>query len=105
MSRTRVDLLIANYPIHDLDPDPDPNPNIEYTPSWLNSVVCLCAVTGVRRFRGIRLHSNGGRILKIQSSHNSTVAAEILTESAFIRFFVSVCWEQSLGVCCVYTPT
>ena len=87
------------------DPNPDPNPTwtltltlkmecfrqyIEYTPSWSNSVVCICATTGVRRFRGSRLHSTGGQIFKMQSSYNSTVAVEILTETAFICSFPSV---------------
>ena len=62
--------------------------------------VCHC---GVRRIRGRRLHSTGGRFLKIQSSYNSIVAAEILTETAYICSFQSVYWEQSLGVCYVYT--
>ena len=33
----------------------------------------MCATTGVRHFRGRRLYSTGGRILKMQSSYNSTV--------------------------------
>ena len=41
---------------------------IECMPSWLNSVVCTCATTGVRRFRGRRLYSTGGRILNMQPS-------------------------------------
>ena len=39
----------------------------ECMPSWLNSVVCMCASTGVRRLRGRRMYSTGGRILKMQS--------------------------------------
>ena len=78
---------------------------IECTPSWLNSVVCMCATTGVRRFRGRRLYSTGGRILKMESSYNSTAAAGILTQTAFICSFQSIYWEQSLGVCCIYILT
>ena len=65
----------------------------------------MCATTGVRGFRGHRLYYTGGRILQMQSSYDSTVAAGILMETAFIYSFQSAHWEQSLGVCCVYTPT
>ena len=69
---------------------------IKCTPSWLNIVMCVCATTGVRPFRGCRLYSTGGRILKMQSSYNSTVAAGILTETALMCSFQPVYWEHSL---------
>ena len=78
---------------------------IEYTPNWLKSVVCMCATTGVRRFRGCRLYSTGGRILRMQSSYNTTVAAEILTETAFICAFqtLSLLETNTRGVLRLYT--
>ena len=63
---------------------------IECTASWLNSVVCMCATTGVRGFRGRRLYSTGGRTLKLKSSYNSTAAAGILMEAALISSFQRV---------------
>ena len=39
--------------------------HIECTPSWSNSVVCICATTGVRRLRARQLYSTGGRILQM----------------------------------------
>ena len=49
--------------------------------TWLNSVVCVCVTTAVRRFREHRLCSIGGRIRKM---HNSTAAVGVLTEIACI---------------------
>ena len=39
------------------------------------------------------------------SPYNSPAAARILTETAFICSFQSVYCEESLGICCDYTPT
>ena len=55
------------------------------------------------RFRGRQLHSTGGRILKMQSSYNITVTAEILTETLFIRSFQSLYWNVTRGVLRLYT--
>ena len=64
----------------------------------------MCVTNGVRCFRGRRLCSTCGRILNMQSSYNSTVAAGILTETAFICSFQFVYWGKSLRVCCIH-PT
>ena len=77
----------------------------ECTPSWLNSVVCMCATTGVRRFCRRWLYTTGGPILNMQSSYNSTVAAGILTETEFICSFQSAYWNNHSGCAAFIHPT
>ena len=73
------------------NPSPSPNPKADRDSMQQSQPILECPLPWMS------VVSTGGRLLKIQSSYNSTVAAGILTETAFICSFQSVYWEQSLG--------
>ena len=88
-------------------PNPDPNPwarvwcsgkpqtgSIVASLAWVR--VPLWALVSKKTRSNLTLTLILSRILKMQSSYNSTVAAGILTETALMCSFQPVYWEHSL---------